>query len=217
MPFNAQQYLDQHGGDPVAALAALATERDAATSGRDTEGQSAARARRERDEARARAAQLDEQLTAANARIPADGSVILTPEQAQQYQQFTERGGLSAWDADREHAQQGQTFRQEALITRVAAAHRWNPERLTELLAGRPLEEREVTPEGGQPQRVIGLANGEQFRPASDAFAAFAPALALDPTPAPPTWPRQDAPAPTGPATTAQLDAAKAASGTYSL
>lgn len=214
--FDPQQFLDQHSGDALAALRALATERDTHQSERDREGQGAARARRERDEARARAQQLDEQLTEAQSRVPADGAVSLTPEQAGQWQQLQERGGLEAWDADRTAAQQGGQFRQEALTTRLAAANGWSPERLTRLLAGRTLDEREITPEGGAPVQTIGLVSGETFTPAAQEFADFAPALATTPTQPTPTWPRQDAPRAT-PATSDQLDAERAGSGMYQL
>lgn len=216
--FDPQQYLDQHGGDPLAALRALAAERDTQQAERDREGQAAARARRERDEARARAQQLDEQVQELSARVPAEGSVTLTPEQAQQWQAVQERGGLAAWDADREGAQQGQQFRQEALLTRLAAAQGWSPERLAKLLAGRTLDEREVTPEGGPPTRVIGLVSGETFTPAVQEFAEFAPALSLTPTQPPaPSWPRQDPVGGPAPATPQQLDAERAGSGLYTL
>uniref|UniRef100_UPI003747A368 hypothetical protein n=1 Tax=uncultured Deinococcus sp. TaxID=158789 RepID=UPI003747A368 len=178
MTFDPEQFISQHGGDAGAALRALNASLEEATRGRDSEGQSAARARRERDEARARAQQLDEQRVALEARVPAEGAVLLNAEQAAQWQQVTERGGLAAWDTDRTAAAQGQQFRQEALITRLAQAQNWDAARLTELLAGRPLDEREITPEGGSPTRVIGLPSGDQFRPAAEAFGAFAPALA---------------------------------------
>lgn len=214
--FDPQQFLDQHSGDALAALRALATERDTHQAERDREGQGAARARRERDEARAHAQQLGEQLTEAQARVPADGAVSLTAEQAQQWQQLQERGGLEAWDADRTQAQQGSAFRQEALVSRLAAAHGWQPERLTRLLAGRTLDEREFTPEGGAPVQTIGLVSGETFTPAAQEFADFAPALAAAPAQQQPTWPRQDAPRAAAP-TSEQLDAERAGSGMYQL
>lgn len=217
MTFDPQQFLDQHSGDALAALRALQAEADTTARGRDAEGQSAARARRERDEARARAQQLEEQNTALTARVPADGAVLLTPEQASQWTQFSERGGLERWDTDRAQAQQGAQFRQEALIGRLAVANSWSPERVTELLAGRTLDEREITPEGGTPSQVIGLVNGEEFRPAAAAFAAFAPALLLSPSPAAPVWPQQHTTPAPAPATPEALDRDRAASGAYQM
>ena len=215
MTFDPQQFLDTHSGDALAALRALATDRDAQQGERDREGQNAARARRERDEARARTAQLDEQVTALTARVPAEGSVSLSAEQAQQWQQFTERGGLAAWDTDRTQAVSGARFQQEALSTRFAATQGWNPEKFARLLAGRTLEEREITPDGGQPTRVIGLVQGETFTPAAQEFADFASALAIQPLN--PSWPRQDANIPPAPATAEQLDQSRAVSGMYTL
>lgn len=188
MTFDPAQYLTEHNGDAHAALTALSRELDEQRGGRDREGQAAARARRERDEARARAQQLEEdaarqltELEQARARIPAEGAVVLTADALTAYREFETRGGLTAWDADRTAAQEGVRDRQSALSARLALQNGWNPERLSRLVGTRQLEEREIQVDG-QAQRVIGLASGETFTPATQEFADFAASLTVAPT-----------------------------------
>lgn len=174
--FDAQQFLDEHSGDPLAALKALAADRDSNLTGRNAEGQSAARARRERDEARARAQQLEEDNKALTARVPAEGAVSLTADEATTWQQVQERGGLTAWDADRTSAQEGQQARQQALALRLAAAQGWDATKTQKLLGGRTLTEQPVERDGQQVS-VIGFQQGEAFTDASAELADFADSL----------------------------------------
>jgi len=188
--FNPEQFLAQHNGDPLAALRALEDQRHEAQEGRDREGRAAQNARRERDTARSELDTAREELRTAQERTAPEGAVVLTGEDATAWHAFTERGGLTAWDADRTAADAGREA-QRNLDLQAAAAWTGKPvEALRDYLEGKQWTSRTVQVDG-QPVTEYGIGEGESFRPLTELPGVQAIQGAATP-PARPAHPGQD-------------------------
>ena len=201
MTFNPADFLAQHAS-PEAALNALNAQLQEAQEGRDREGRAAQAARRERDAARSELDTAREELRTAQQNAAPEGAVVLTGEDATAWQSITERGGLTAWDADRAAAETGRAA-QRALDLQAAATALGKPaEALADYLEGKQWGSRTETRDG-QTVTVYGVGEGDAFKPLSDLPGVQA-IQGSAPEPAPrPQFPRQETsgnkPAPTDP------------------
>lgn len=181
MTFNPQEYLAEHGGDALKALEALATKRD-------EEGKDAARARRQRDEAKQERDALKDQLTDLEKRAVPEGATVLTGADATAWQTFTERGGLTAFEEADEAKKERDALKRERDLTAAAQALGKPADALAEILDGKTLSSR-TEDRDGQQVSVWGIGEGDAFKPLSDLkavqYLASAPTEAPKPAPAP--------------------------------
>lgn len=174
MTFNAQQFLDQHGGDALAALAALEAQRSEAQEGRDREGRAAQAARRERDSARSELDTAREELRTAQQNAAPEGAVVLTGEDAQFWQAQQGREHLQqrisrADDADR--------LERTVTLQRAASASGLTEAELSEWLGERQLTSGKAKDKDGKDVDAYGLTvKGEDgkdvFKPLTE-FPTF--------------------------------------------
>ncbi len=161
MTFNATEYLAEHGGDALKALDALAAKRD-------EEGKDAARARRQRDEAKSERDALRDQLTDAEKRAAPEGATVLTGDDATAWQTFKERGGLKAFDEAEQVKQERDTLKRQADLTEAAQALGKPADALAEILEGKTLEKRTVKAQDGSESEQWGIPQGDTFKPLSE-------------------------------------------------
>ncbi|GHG37473.1 hypothetical protein GCM10017784_34800 [Deinococcus indicus] len=160
--------LEQHGGDALKALEAL--DKDAQKR-IDDEGQAAARARRQRDEARTERDKERDELLDLRARVPQDGAVILTGDDATTWQGIQEKGGAQ-WLTARLTAAETADSLNRQLVTQRATQTLGVPEDvMTEWLAGRELATT-TAQEDGQDVTVYGVQVDGQFKPLTE-FKTF--------------------------------------------
>jgi len=195
MTFNATEYLAEHGGDALKALDALAAKRD-------EEGKDAARARRQRDEAKSERDALRDQLTDAEKRAAPDGATVLTGDDAAAWQTFKERGGLKAFDEAEQVKQERDALKRQADLTEAAQALGKPADALAEILEGKTLEKRTVKAQDGSESEQWGIPQGDTFKPLSElkSIQLLGTAQPDKPTPAPlPTGQRGGNAKPTDP------------------
>lgn len=212
MTFNAQNFLDQHDGDALKALEALATKRD-------EEGKDAARARRQRDEAKQERDALKDQLTDLEKRAVPEGATVLTGADATAWQTFTERGGLTAFDEADEAKKERDALKRDRDLDSAAKVLNKPKDALAEILEGKTLTAQKGKAEDGTEVDVWGIGEGDAFKPLSDLKAVQY--LASEPTAPPKTAP---APLPLGgaggkpqPKTADQIAAEKRSRAEYSI
>jgi hypothetical protein len=160
--------LEQHGGDALKALEAL--DKDAQKR-IDDEGQAAARARRQRDEARAERDKERDELLDLRARVPQDGAVILTGDDATTWQGIQEKGGAEWLTTRLTAAETADGLNRQLTAQRATQALGVPEDDLTEWLAGRELTTT-TAQEDGQDVTVYGVQVDGAFKPLTE-FKTF--------------------------------------------
>ncbi len=161
MDFDATQWLADHENDPLKALKALQAKRD-------EEGKDAARARRQRDEAKQERDALKDQLADSEKRTAPEGATVLTGDDATAWQTFKERGGLKAFDDAEQVKNERDALQREASISKAALALGKPQDALAEILEGKTLSTRTVKGEDGKEAEQWGIGEGEAFKPLSE-------------------------------------------------
>ena len=166
---NFQEWLDKHDGDALKALAALYEDRQGKI---DSEGSSAQRARKQRDEAKAALEAAQDELTdARKAKVP-DGVLILTGDDASAWTALTEKGGRDYLNGRLSRAEDADKLELTVAQTKAASAYGVGEDDLSEWLAGRPLKLGKAKDAEGKEQDAYGLELPDGFKPLS-AFKTF--------------------------------------------
>lgn len=176
MKFDAAAFLAQHKDDPIAALNALEAMREEAQTGRDKEGQAAATARKQRDDAKSELAAAQDQLAEAKKTAVPEGAVVLTGEDATVWQSITEKGGRDYLTARLTRAEEADGLESKNLKIQASLALGRSQEHLDEWLGGRGPLTVQTEKKDGKEVPVYGITVKEDgkdvFKPL-DSFATF--------------------------------------------
>lgn len=182
MTFNAQNFLDQHDGDALKALDALADKWN-------SEGKAAATARAKRDAVEKERDDLKLQLAEVEKRAVPEGATVLTGADATAWQTFTERGGLTAFDEADDAKKERDALKRDRDLDSAAKVLNKPKDALAEILEGKTLTAQKGKAEDGTEVDVWGIGEGDAFKPLSDLkavqYLASAPTEPPKPPPAP--------------------------------